>query len=184
MASFSERLHIDMYQLTDYNMEQVKISRAATAAFTGHRHMDASQRDNIKKRLRAVILEAYGKGFRNFISGFAIGFDLMAAEIVVSLKDQHPDISLIAAIPFRKQPCRFSDYLRRRYQKLLGMADKVVVLSEDYYPRCFLERDVFMVKNSSLLIANYDGRRKGGTFYTIERAKEQSIPVVNVFDNS
>ena len=173
-----------MYQLTDDNMEQVKNSRAATAAFTGHRHMDASQRDNIKKRLLAAILEAYGKGFRNFISGFAIGFDLMAAEIVVSLKDQHPDISLIAAIPFRKQPCRFSDYLRRRYQILLGMADKVVVLSEDYYPRCFLERDVFMVKNSSLLIANYDGRRKGGTFYTIERAKEQSIPVVNVFDNS
>ena len=44
MASSSERLHIDMYQLIDDYMEQRKFSRAATAAFTGHRFVDASQR--------------------------------------------------------------------------------------------------------------------------------------------
>ena len=170
-----------MYPLTDYNMEQVKISRAATAAFTGHRHMDASQRDNIKKRLRAAILEAYGKGFRNFISGFAIGFDLMAAEIVVSLKDQHPDISLIAAIPFKGQASRFNFYDRKRYGRLLEVADEVIVLSDSYYARCFLDRDEFMVNNSSLLIGYYDGREKGGTFYTIHKAMDQNIPIVNVY---
>ena len=39
----------------------------------------------------------------------AIGFDMMAAEaIIVSLKRSYPDITLIAAIPFKGQACRFS----------------------------------------------------------------------------
>ena len=157
------------------------MSWAATAAFTGHRFIDASLREHVKRRLSNAVLDAYGNGVRNFMSGFAIGFDLMAAEVVVSLRNEHPDISLTAVVPFKDQPCRFNDFNKRRYERLLEMADKVIVLSEDYYPRCFLERDVFMVNHSSLLIAYYDGRGKGGTFYTIERAKERNIPIVNVF---
>ena len=61
------------------------------------------------------------------------------------------------------------------------MADEVIVLSESYYPRCFLNRDEFMVNNSSLIIGYYDGREKGGTFYTIRKAMAQDIPIVNVF---
>ena len=110
------------------------------------------------------------------ISGFAIGFDMMAAEAIVSLKRSYPDITLIAAIPFKGQASRFSFYDRKRYDRLLEVADDVIVLSESYYPRCFLDRDEFMVNNSS-----YDGREKGGTFYTIRKAMAQNIPIVNVF---
>src|SRR5574344_1492235 len=103
MASSLERLHIDMYQLIDDYMEQRKFSRAATAAFTGHRFVDAAQREHVKKRLSNAVLDAYGHGIRNFISGFAIGFDMMAAEAIVSLKRSSPDITLSAAIPFKGQ---------------------------------------------------------------------------------
>ena len=170
-----------MYQLIDDDMEQRKFSRAATAAFTGHRFVDASKRDCVKKRLTRAVLDAYGNGIRNFISGFAIGFDMMAAEAIVSLKHSYPDITLIAAIPFKGQACRFSCYDRKRYDRLLEVADKVIVLSESYYPRCFLERDEFMVNHSSRLIAYYDGREKGGTFYTIRKAMAQNIPIENVY---
>jgi hypothetical protein len=44
-----------------------------------------------------------------------------------------------------------------------------------------LDRDEFMVNNSSKLIGYYDGREKGGTFYTIRKAMVQNIPIVNVF---
>jgi len=63
-----------MYQLIENNMEQRKFSRAATAAFTGHRFVDASNSDCVKKRLTRAVLDAYGNGIRNFISGFAIGY--------------------------------------------------------------------------------------------------------------
>lgn len=170
-----------MYQLIDDYMEQRKFSRAATAAFTGHRFVDVAQREHVKKRLSNAVFDAYGHGIRNFISGFAIGFDMMAAEAIVSLKRSYPDITLIAAIPFKGQASRFSFYDRKRYDRLLEVADEVIVLSESYYPRCFLDRDEFMVNNSSKLIGYYDGREKGGTFYTIRKAMAQNIPIVNVF---
>ena len=31
-------------------------------------------------KIHVCLLDAYGNGIRNFISGFAIGFDMMAAE--------------------------------------------------------------------------------------------------------
>ena len=162
-------------------MEQKKISRAATAAFTGHRFMDASLREYVRKRLDKAVLDTYGNGIRNFISGFAIGFDMMAAEAVVSLKCSYPDITLTAAIPYKGQASRFSFNDKKRYDRLLEVADEVIVLSDSYYPRCFLDRDVFMVSHSSRLIACYDGREKGGSFYTIRKAMAQNIPIVNVY---
>ena len=170
-----------MYQLIENNMEQRKFSRAATAAFSGHRFVDASQREHVKVRLTKAVLDAYEDGIRHFISGFAIGFDMMAAEVVVSLRRDYPDIALIAAIPFKGQASRFNFYDRKRYDSLLEVAGEVIVLSEGYYPRCFLDRDEFMVSNSSRLIAYYDGRERGGTFYTIRKAMVQNIPIVNVY---
>ena len=169
-----------MYQIIDECMKQEKFSRAATAAFTGHRFMEASLREHVRKRLSDAVLDAYGLGIRNFISGFAIGFDMMAAEAIVSLKRSYPDITLIAAIPFKGQACRFSFHDRKRYDRLLEAADEVIVLSDSYYPRCFLDRDDFMVSHSSRLIVYYDGREKGGTFYTIRKAMAHGIPIVNV----
>ena len=170
-----------MCRLKDNCMETEKFSRAATAAFSGHRFIDASQREHVKKRLSSAVLDAYGNGIRNFISGFAIGFDMMAAEVVAALKQTHPDITLTAAIPFNEQASRFGFYDRKRYVRLLKVADEVIILSDSYYPRCFLDRDEFMVSHSSCLIAYYDGREKGGTFYTIRKAMAQNIPIVNVF---
>ena len=106
---------------------------------------------------------------------------MMAAEAIVSLKRIYPDITLIAAIPSKGQASRFSFYDRKRYDRLLEAADEVIVLSDSYYPRCFVDRDEFIVNNSCKLISYYDGREKGGTFYTIRKAMAQNIPIVNVF---
>jgi len=38
-----------------------------------------------------------------------------------------------------------------------------------------------MFSTSSFLIAYYDGRERGGTFYTVKKAREQGLPVANVF---
>ena len=124
-----------------------------------------------------AILEAYKHGISNFISGFAIGIDLMAAQIVQSC----PGMTLTAAIPFRGQADRFSANDKIVYENLIASADEVLILSERYYTRCFLDRDEFMVENVSLLIAFYDGREKGGTYYTFKKANHLGIPVVNVY---
>lgn len=162
-------------------MNKTKFAKAASAAFTGHRFYNFSQKELIKERLTKAIFEAYKHGISNFISGFAIGIDLMAAQIVQSLKSSCPGMTLTAAIPFRGQADRFSANDKIVYENLIASADEVLILSERYYTRCFLDRDEFMVENVSLLIAFYDGREKGGTYYTFKKANHLGIPVVNVY---
>lgn len=162
-------------------MNDLKFDRTVSAAFTGHRFYDFSQREFIQERLTSAISEAYDHGIRNFISGFALGIDLMAAQLVQSLKCNLPGISLTAAIPFEGQAERYNIYDKRVYRRLLELADKVIVLSDCYYPRCFLDRDEFMVENASYLIAYYDGRGKGGTYYTVKKARARSTPIINVY---
>lgn len=162
-------------------MNDLKFDRTVSAAFTGHRFYDFSQREFIQERLTSAISEAYDHGIRNFISGFALGIDLMAAQLVQSLKCNLPGISLTVAIPFEGQAERYNIYDKRVYRRLLELADKVIVLSDCYYPRCFLDRDEFMVENASYLIAYYDGREKGGTYYTVKKARARGIPIINVY---
>ena len=162
-------------------MNDLKFDRTVSAAFTGHRFYDFSQREFIQERLTSAISEAYDHGIRNFISGFALGIDLKAAQLVQSLKCNLPGISLTAAIPFEGQAERYNIYDKRVYRRLLELADKVIVLSDCYYPRCFLDRDEFMVENASYLIAYYDGREKGGTYYTVKKARARGIPIINVY---
>ena len=69
-----------------------------------------------------AILEAYKHGISNFISGFAIGIDLMAAQIVQSLKSSCPGMTLTAAIPFRGQADRFSANDKIVYENLIASA--------------------------------------------------------------
>lgn len=162
-------------------MNDLKFDRTVSAAFTGHRFYDFSQRVFIQERLTSAISETYDHGIRNFISGFALGIDLMAAQLVQSLKCNLPGISLTAAIPFEGQAERYNIYDKRVYRRLLELADKVIVLSDCYYSRCFLDRDEFMVENASYLIAYYDGREKGGTYYTVKKARARGIPIINVY---
>lgn len=97
------------------------------------------------------------------MTGMAVGFDMLAAEVVLSMKRVCPGITLTADIPNREQSEHFGELNRRRYQSLLTRADEFICLSENYYKRCFLDRDRYMVEHSSMLIAWYDGRFKGGT---------------------
>ena len=99
---------------------------------------------------------------------------------VQSSKPFCPGMTLTAAIPFRGQADRFKSSDRMVYNGLMDSADEVIILSEYYYTRCFLDRDEFMVENASLLIAFYDGREKGGTYYTFKKANSLGVPVVDI----
>ena len=161
--------------------KEIKFCEAATAAFTGHRWYDSSRKHSVRKKIEECVREAYRNGITNFISGMAIGFDLLAAEVVLSLRHECPAITLTAVLPFREQASRFNELNRCRYYKCLSQADDIVILSNDYTAKCYLERDRFMVEHSSLLIACYDGRNRGGTFWTVNFAARTGKNVINIY---
>lgn len=127
----------------------------------------------------AVVGAVYESGIKHFIVGMALGCDMYCAEAVISLKRRHSDITLQAAIPYRGQADGLSENNRRRYERVLAECDEVTVIAESYTPACMAMRNRFMVDNSSVLVACYDGV-SGGTWNTIRYAQKKDIEVIQL----
>lgn len=164
-------------------MTQTKYDKAVSVCFSGHRNVPFNKRRELKQCLKLDIAKAYTDGYRCFYCGMAMGFDLLAAEAALSLQSELRDLQVIAVVPFRGQADRWSVEAKNRYESILRIVDDVVVLSERYNNECLLRRNDYMVNNSSRLIAYYDGSNKGGTFYTIRKARRQGLCVVNLYNS-
>lgn len=140
-----------------------------TCCVTGHRRIPADKQALVEAELRKAIEAAIAEGCTRFISGFAAGIDLTFAGIVAEKKAQGLDLSLEAAIPYKK---RLSSK-DQPFQDLLTGCDAVTVLCEEYLPSCYQTRNQYMVNRSDLVIAVYDGRKKGGTYHTITYANRR-----------
>ena len=68
--------------------------------FTGHRPDKLKiTEEELTRRLEAEIRRAIARGFTTFITGMAVGTDLVAAEIVLRLREQNQRLKLICALP-------------------------------------------------------------------------------------
>ena len=137
-----------------------------TCAFTGHR--DIIDEIDIDF-LTACLQEFIDGGYDTFLSGMARGFDLIAADAVLKLKEKNKRIKLIACVPCPGQSKYYPPEEKEKYDRILPLCDGVETVSEHYYKGCMQRRDRYMVDKSSLLIA-YSRTRAGGTFYTLNYA--------------
>lgn len=150
-----------------------------SCCFTGHRLLPTEKTDAIQAILECLIRKLCENGCREFISGGAIGFDMMAAEAVLKLKKTFPEIMLVMALPCRDQHIKWGRADRLRYEKLLNCADNVVYLCESYITGCMHLRNKYMVDNAELCVA-YLQKQGGGTEYTVRYAHEKGRSVVNI----
>ena len=150
--------------------------------FSGHRNIPMHKAKIIFETLQLEIENLIKQGVDTFISGGARGFDCIAACIVVALKDVHPQIKLVFALPCKDQAKFWKKEDIALYNQLLKKADKIIYTSENYYNGCMHVRNRFMVDNSSYCIC-YLSQEKGGTAYTVNYAKKSGCKVINVFKN-
>ena len=162
-------------------MNGILSDKSKSLAFTGHRIIPVERQDEIRTRLVEAVSLACRSSITCFFSGMAMGFDLMAAETVLSLKGKYPDIRLIAVVPFRRQNCRWPSIEKERYQNIVSRADRVIILSEHYFHGCLLRRNDFMLEHSCGVIAFYDGKPYGGTFYTYREARKRCMDIINLY---
>lgn len=164
----------------------IKIMNATTCCFTGHRPQNLPWGFNeldirclkMKKRLKEEIIKAINSGYITFISGMALGFDMICAEIVLKLKRKYPYIKLIGAIPCKTQDKIWKEKDKKRYRRLIKKLDGIRCIYDSYIgAECMLERNRFMINNSSLVIALFNGK-SGGTKKTLEYAQKQELRVV------
>ena len=122
------------------------------------------------------------EGYRNFLCGMAVGFDIEAAEVVLSLRSELEGIKVVAVVPFEGMEQRFSKGWRRRFERIMKEADEVVTLASHYSVEVYSVRNNFLVDNSSALVAYFDGS-KGGTAYTVRRGVKKALRIVNIYHN-
>ena len=163
-----------------YNKKQKVIAydKDITASFTGHRTYDGSR----NHELEIAIRDLYTKGYRNFLCGMAVGFDLEAAKAALSLRDELPDIKVVAVIPFEGMQQRFSSSQRTDFDNVANEADEVITLASSYSASVYATRNNYLVDNSSAVIAYFTGE-KGGTAYTIRRAVKSLAQITNIYNN-
>lgn len=157
-----------------------------TCCFTGKRPQsfsfgfDESSKGCIllKEKLEVEIEKAINGGYKNFISGMALGVDLWAAEIVLKLKEKYPDIELYCAIPYKAQSTNWSQAYRERYMTCIHRCKKYQVISPFYAKDCYFKRNMYMVDRSSLVIGVCDNPPTGGTAHTINYAKRMGREIV------
>ena len=113
-------------------------------------------------------------GVDTFLCGMAIGFDLLAAETVLSLKKNYPQIKLVACIPCIGQEKYFSKTDQKRYTDAVKKADEQVILSDSYYRGCMQVRDKYMAERGDVMVA-YCTKKEGGAAYTV-RCFEKAHP--------
>ena len=165
-------------------MIQTKYDKAVSVCFSGHRNIPFRCRKQLKLQLKAAITKAYVGGYRHFYCGCAMGFDMLAAEVALALQSELSGLQVIAVVPYRGQAERWNDAMKARYDTILRNSDDVIILSEHYYHGCLLRRNDYMVCHSSSLIAWYDGKPKGGTFYTYRKATANGLKVLNLYGSS
>ena len=134
-----------------------------TCAFTGHRELgERFSKSKLKKEIESLIQ----KGVEIFYNGMAVGFDLLAAETVLSLKKKYPFIKLVACIPCYNQEKNYREKDKKRYAKIHRQLDEYVMTSDVYYKGCMLTRDRYMADRADVLLA-YCVKETGGAAYTV-----------------
>lgn len=152
-----------------------------TCCFTGHREIEPAKYIYIRNRLVYLVEQAIENGVTDFCAGGAIGFDTLAARVVLELKAKHEEIKLHLVLPCKGQADNWSYINKENYKEILAAADTVTYVSEHYSKYCMQLRNRELVDRSSLCIC-YLELDKGGTKNTVKYAERQGVKVINVID--
>jgi len=150
-----------------------------TCCLTGHRRMTAMERQVAEERLTAALRRLIAEGVRYFGVGGALGFDLLAADTVLSLRREYPQIRLIVVLACRDQAAHWDAASQDTLRRVCAQADKVVCLHERYTPDCMKERDRYLVDHSGVCVC-WLTHYGGGTGYTEQYARKNGRRVVHL----
>ena len=156
-------------------------------AFTGHRpetipyieDTDSARYFVLEKMIWQEVHKYINASYTTFYCGAARGADILCGEIILSEKEtNHPELKLICAIPFKEQARGWDIMEKIQYWELLRRSDRIVQVCDSYQRGCYHARNRYMVDNSDVLIAIYNGEPKGGTAYTVNYAQKQGKEIV------
>ena len=150
-----------------------------TCCFTGHRHLPKDKYEEIKESTKSEVIKLINNGVRYFGAGGALGFDTMAAQIILELKKDYQNIKLILVLPCYNQTQKWEEKDKLVYENIKSKCDKYVYISKEYNNECMHKRNRHLVDNSNYCIC-YLNKQTGGTAYTVKYANENHLNIINI----
>lgn len=152
-----------------------------TCCFTGHRRLPPDKIKRIIKRLNDEIENLIRQGITDFMSGGGLGFDLIAASLIVAKKEMGCNIRLIFALPCHNQDEYWDENQKRLYQSLLEEADEIRYVSDEYSDGCMKKRNYYMVDCSAYCVCAFlNTKTRSGTGQTVRYAQRKGVRVINI----
>lgn len=148
-------------------------------SFSGHRQISKSHTETLPILLSDTVDTLIDSGVKTFQSGGALGFDLLAAGLVLVKRAKNPDIRLKMVLPCRDQAARWPKKFQRAYENIISSADEVLYLGETYDQFCMQRRNRHLVDSADILLC-YLTRSFGGTMSTVNYAYDKELQIINL----
>ena len=151
-------------------------------SFTGHRKLSDDIAE-LKKRLYQRLEEEIKNGATDFNAGGAVGFDCIAAAIVLKLREVYPHIKLHLILPCsnEEQTEKWSEEEKAEFHRILKLVDTTEYTSEHYFDGCMKKRNARLVELADCCFCYWDGRQRSGTGQTVRMAIKKNIEIVNFY---
>ena len=130
-------------------------------------------------KLNSAIRDLIANGADVFICGGALGFDMLAEQTVLRLREEFPHIKLVLALPCPGHHRRWGISEQNALEKMIKSADRTIYVSKEYTRTCMFDRNKYMVDSAGLLVC-YLTDFKGGTVYTANYAKKTGKKMINL----
>lgn len=155
------------------------LDRNFTCCFTGHRQIAPEHVQALPEVLEGAIRCLIAQGYFIFAAGGAMGFDTLASETVLALKEEFPQLRLVIVAPCADQADSWPAADQRRYERLRHAADDFICLEASYTPSCMRRRNRCLVEMSSACLA-YCLRQRSGSSQTRALADAQGLDIVDM----
>ena len=150
-----------------------------TCCFSGHRRLPQNRLNQAVIRLHQEVEGLISEGVTDFISGGALGFDLIAAAYIVAKKEMGSPLRLIFALPCKNHTEKWPEKAKDLFWQLLKEADEVYYVSDTYEADCMKKRNRFMVDRARCCICAllYN---QSGTGQTVAYARKKQRKIINL----
>ena len=154
--------------------------------FTGHRNSPSDTKfiSNTKNIIENLIIK---NGITDFYAGGAVGWDTICAGLVLSLKENYPQIRLHLVLPCPPeiQAFKWTFEQQKEYYRILKAADDVEIISPKYDADCMKKRNARLVERGNLCVCYYNEKNfRSGTGQTVRMAQRAGKKIINMYNYS
>lgn len=114
-----------------------------------------------------------------FFTGGGLGFETLAAQVVLRARAANPAIRLVLVLPCRDQAAKWPPAAVALYESIKSQADEIIYTSEATSRGHILKRNRYMVDESDYCLTHLS-KTSGRTAQTVRYAEKTDHVVINV----